>query len=310
MNWLKKRIRRAKRREDILKAILQCEIAGSCPRVDDLAERLHYPTPRLNDFLRKMADDGELILNEGEIHLSPSGKQRAIQLLRAHRLWETYLARFTGYSASAWHHQAEHKEHQLNPSELAELERSLGQPRYDPHGDPIPTEEGLVERIEGQPLLQIPLHELHKIIHVADEPPTRYAQLAAQNIGAGCKIVVLNQTLTAVEVIVDGRPQTLTNDLAQAIVVIPTANGEWAHHADTLPLSELPLGEEAEVINISYACRSNERRRLLDLGILPGTIITTELLSPSGDPKAYRVRGALIALRHQQANWITVKRIS
>ena len=310
MNRLKIRIRRAKHREDILKTILQCEIAGFCPTVDDLAKRLQYPASRLPAYLQKMADAKQIIIKDDEIHLSSSGKQQAIQLLRAHRLWETYLARFTGHSARSWHHQAEQKEHQLTPSELAELERSLGQPRYDPHGDPIPTEEGHIERIEGQPLLQIPPNELHKIIHIADEPPARYAQLAAQNIAAGCKIVVIKQTLTAVDVIIDGRPQTLTNEQAQAIVAFPTANGEWTHQANTMPLSELNLGEQAEVINISYACRSNERRRLLDLGILPGTIITAELLSPSGDPKAYRVRGALIALRHQQANWITVKRIS
>lgn len=74
-------------------------------------------------------------------------------------------------------------------------------------------------------------------------------------------------------------------------------------------LSDLDIGEQGEVVNISDNCQDKVRHRLLDLGILPGTMMTAELISPSGDPKAYRVRGSLIALRREQACWITVKRI-
>ena len=59
--------------------------------------------------------------------------------------------------------------------------------------------------------------------------------------------------------------------------------------------------------SISPACRGVERRRLLDLGLVPGTRVTAEFTSPAGDPVAYRVRGALIALRNQQADMIYVE---
>lgn len=70
-------------------------------------------------------------------------------------------------------------------------------------------------------------------------------------------------------------------------------------------LADLQPGETAEVV----AVRSQglERRRLLDLGIVPGTRITAELRSPLSDPVAYRVRGALIALRRSQAMQIEVR---
>jgi len=55
-------------------------------------------------------------------------------------------------------------------------------------------------------------------------------------------------------------------------------------------------------------CRKHERRRLMDLGILPGTLIEAVLRSPGGDPTAYRVRGALIALREEQSRWIYISR--
>ena len=72
-------------------------------------------------------------------------------------------------------------------------------------------------------------------------------------------------------------------------------------------LSELALGETAEVVAISRASRGAERRRFFDLGILPGAAVSVELISPGGDPTAYRVRDALIALRRDQADMILVK---
>jgi DtxR family transcriptional regulator, Mn-dependent transcriptional regulator len=74
-----------------------------------------------------------------------------------------------------------------------------------------------------------------------------------------------------------------------------------------IKLTDLPLGETAEVIKISPNCRGAERRRFMDLGILPGTPITAEMRSPSGEPTAYRIRGPIIALRPNQANHIYVK---
>ena len=62
-------------------------------------------------------------------------------------------------------------------------------------------------------------------------------------------------------------------------------------------LSSLAVGQQATVVDISPACRGVERRRLLDLGVVPGTVIRAELASTAGDPMAYRIRGAMIALR-------------
>ncbi len=73
-------------------------------------------------------------------------------------------------------------------------------------------------------------------------------------------------------------------------------------------LADLQPGETAEVVAVHS--QGPERRRLLDLGIVPGTRITAELRSPLSDPVAYRVRGALIALRRSQAAQIEVRPVS
>ena len=74
-----------------------------------------------------------------------------------------------------------------------------------------------------------------------------------------------------------------------------------------LPGEGKPL-EPDTVVDISQACQGPERRRLLDLGVVPGTVVTAEMQAFSGDPTAYRIRGAMIALRQEQADSIQVER--
>jgi DtxR family Mn-dependent transcriptional regulator len=72
-------------------------------------------------------------------------------------------------------------------------------------------------------------------------------------------------------------------------------------------LASLKPGQKARVVQLTDACVGTERRRLLDLGFVPGTLIEVEMVSPSGDPTAYRVRGTQIALRREQAVMIAVE---
>ena len=69
--------------------------------------------------------------------------------------------------------------------------------------------------------------------------------------------------------------------------------------ADTRTLAELPIGERSYVASLTSA--GNSRRRMLDLGIIPGTVIEAVLKSPSGGVTAYLIRGALIAIRREDA---------
>jgi Fe2+ transport system protein FeoA len=78
-------------------------------------------------------------------------------------------------------------------------------------------------------------------------------------------------------------------------------------HVETL--RDLRPGEAGRVIDVSPACQGSQRRRLLDLGVVKGTAITAELSSATGDPVAYNIRGAVIALRGEQAEWIRIDRI-
>ncbi len=75
------------------------------------------------------------------------------------------------------------------------------------------------------------------------------------------------------------------------------------------PLSTLCVGEQARVADLSGSLQGFSRRRLLDLGLTAGTVVTCELVSPFGDPTAYRIRGAVVALRHEDASLVLVAHI-
>jgi DtxR family Mn-dependent transcriptional regulator len=94
---------------------------------------------------------------------------------------------------------------------------------------------------------------------------------------------------------------------AAAVTVDPVPEAD-DHTVQFDRLASLDPGETAEVVQIAPAVQGSQRRRLLDLGVLPGTAISAEIRSPSGDPVAYRIRGALIALRRPQAEDIYVRR--
>lgn len=77
-----------------------------------------------------------------------------------------------------------------------------------------------------------------------------------------------------------------------------------------MPLSDLPDTTPAEIVALDDACQGFTRRRLLDLGMTPGARIEPEIRNFFGDPRAYRVRGTLIALRREQAAQIWVKMVN
>jgi DtxR family Mn-dependent transcriptional regulator len=250
----------------------------------------------------------DLITFEGDkFSLTPQGHDYALHIIRAHRLWERYLADKTGVAAADWHSQSERREHQLSRAQADALAVELGHPRFDPHGDPIPTASGdLISVKEQHNLPNFPLNLPGRIVHLEDEPETVYAQLVAEGLYVGMTVLVTEITPQRVRFWADGDGHVLAPILAANISVVPIHAEEKIELAPFEPLSNLRLGETAKVINISHLCRGAERRRLMDLGILPGTIIKAEIVSPSGDPTAYRIRGALIGLRQEQAAFIHI----
>jgi DtxR family Mn-dependent transcriptional regulator len=306
------RLRRARRmsdriyREDALKHIHKAEVKGRRPTLLSIAGALGIGPNEAAALVGRMEADGLLADEAGTPRLTPAGRDAALHVIRAHRLWERYLAEETGYDEADWHGRAEEREHELTPAELEALAARLGHPTHDPHGDPIPPPDGALEPHGGVPLTALPPDQAGRIVHLEDEPEIVYAQLVAEGLSPGQ--VVRNATVAPdrVHFWTNGDEHVLAPILAANIFVRPLPVEEAEPAAHGRPLSALQLGETARVVALAPGLRGPERRRLLDLGLLPGTAVTAELRSPSGDPTAYRIRGATIALRAEQAKQIRV----
>jgi DtxR family Mn-dependent transcriptional regulator len=119
-------------------------------------------------------------------------------------------------------------------------------------------------------------------------------------------VEVVETTPTAVRFVTISGRRELPPVIAANVTVGMRAEGP-APAAPKTTLAQIAMGGRAHVLGISPLCQGTQRRRLLDLGVVPGTTIGVEMVSASGDPIAYRIRGAMIALRRDQAEWIYVE---
>ncbi len=293
--------------EDALKHIYKCEQAGRHPTVQSVAGILQVSLDETANLLAKMAARHLLEMSGDLFRLTPVGQDYALQVIRAHRLWERYLADETGFAEAEWHERAERHEHSLSPAEMEALAARLGHPTHDPHGDPIPTAEGTMVPHGGRPLATLSAGEAGRIVHLEDEPEVIYAQLVAEGLHPGMLVRVTSVTPQRIRFQANGAEHRLAPMLAANISVVTVEPEEVITPEPCETLSSLKPGQTARVVSLSRACRGSERRRLMDLGILPGTTIKAEMISPSGDPTAYRIRGALIALRKEQADYINIQ---
>jgi DtxR family Mn-dependent transcriptional regulator len=296
--------------EDALKYAYKSEARGEVVRLDSLAGALSVSRNRVARLIEEMTDE-ELVRFEGQgFRLTQSGREAALHVIRAHRLWEHYLSEETGFSEDEWHDRAEVQEHVLSPDATDALARRLGNPVFDPHGDPIPGPSGKDPvRSPGFSLSRAPAGAILKITHVEDEPGVVYAQLVAEGLYPGTELQVIDAAPERIRFWANGEAHTLAPVVAGNVSVVELERPrEQDAFAGSEPLSGLSLGEGATVVGIAASCRGAERRRLLDLGLVPGTAVSAEMTSPSGDPTAYRVRETLVALREKQAQHIRVRR--
>ncbi|OGG43518.1 MAG: hypothetical protein A3F84_29605 [Candidatus Handelsmanbacteria bacterium RIFCSPLOWO2_12_FULL_64_10] len=309
--WRWRRVRRMTERvliEDALKHLYDFEYRGGTPTVQSLSGALAISGNLAAELLARL-EAQELLRSEGEgFRLTPAGRDYALRIVRVHRLWERYLSDETGVKEADWHGEAEYREHDLSPAQADALAEQMGHPIYDPHGDPIPTASGEIAPRRGQPLTTLPVGELAAVVHIEDEPEAVYAQLVAEGLNPGMRVQVSEVSPERIRFWGDGDEHVLAPVVAANISVVPLPREQEMEEGPFEPLSALRPGEKGAVVRISRACRGLERRRLLDLGILPGTVIEAEMRSPGGDPTAYRIRGALFALREEQANHIYIAR--
>ena len=295
--------------EDALEYIFDCEYKNRSCGLDSIAGNLHISPDKATRIVQHLQSMGLIELKNDTFRLTDAGKSYALKIIRVHRIWERYLADETGISQMEWHGAADAMEHRLSLEQADQMAARMGNPAFDPHGDPIPSSGGEFPSHSGQPLSTLQEGDIARITHVEDEPAAIYAQLAALDLYPGAQVYVIDVTEERIQFAVNGEECVLAPLFAANITVEKIPDEEPLVEKPPA-LSSLQPGEKATVVSISPKCRGQERRHLMDLGVIPGTVVTAEFESAAGNLTAYRVMGATIAIRKGQADNIFINRLT
>lgn len=289
-----------------LKFLSECEYDRRDVSPEMIAEKLLISPEQIEQLLQNLRT-ADLVETDRMV-LTASGREYALHVLQAHRLYETFLAKKTGLPESVWHKLADQREHELSESDVKKLAEELGYPRFDPHGDPIPTATGEMPAKRGRSLVTYPTGWTGRVVHIEDEPSHLYSRISQAGITTGTVLRIEQKTPHQMNLLLEGQTFLFPNAVAAQITAEELGPAE-AFDESIERLSSLRFGEKAEIVGMSSLCRGLERNRLLDLGVVPGTVTMVELMNPSGSPVGYRIRGACIALRKDQAQRIRIRKV-
>ena len=243
-----------------------------------------------------------------QLELTEKGKRNALKLIRAHRIYEQYLAEHSGYAPSEWHERANKMEHNMNDEEQKRIVALLGNPLFDPHGDPIPTQslELITKEDTSQPFRE---QSWWRITHVEDDDKDLFLQINEIGLTKDSIIFITSIDSRSFHFNYEGEQFCLPLNAQEALTKVEIPNDEAAKYPETTAqrLTRISANQTALIVGLSPSCRGALRRRLMDLGFVKGSSVSIDLESPMKNPIAYVVRGTSIALRHDQARYILIK---
>jgi DtxR family transcriptional regulator, Mn-dependent transcriptional regulator len=159
--------------EDYIKAIyiLGVDTEGGVSTTK-IAEALEVSSASVTNMIKKLAKMG-LVRYESYYgaELTDSGKKIALEIIRHHRLLELYLKEVMGYSWDEVHDEAEKLEHHISERFEDKIAELLNNPTHDPHGDPIPSKDGVMPEIANEPLTEAEIGEQVMLGRVANQDP-------------------------------------------------------------------------------------------------------------------------------------------
>lgn len=210
--------------EDYLKAVYKLERDVAPVSTSDLAERLGRSAASVTNMVKSLAEQGLVShVPYYGVRLSAEGRRAALRIIRRHRIIESYLIERLGYSWDGVHPEAERLEHAVSDDLVDRMAAALGDPATDPHGSPIPTREGSIERRELKPLAEAEPGTSAIIRQVADRDGDRLRTLSSMGLLLGTKIDVLTMDESgACTIRIGSVKHSLNAGLAAGIRVEPT----------------------------------------------------------------------------------------
>ena len=210
-SFQKRKLQKKIQQEDILKQAFRLEEKGLVTK-EKLMDRLAFKASLLNKHLNKLKTKGLVENKTEQIGLTEEGRKEANRLIRAHRLWETYMVQQMGMTEEQIHEEAERYEHLLTDDMVEEVDEKLGYPTTDPHGSRIPTRKDHpdfpLSHLAPKSLAQIDEEQINEAV---------LTELRKLGLLPEMNIEVLERTPNFIEVNLDGKTVKVPVKLAREI---------------------------------------------------------------------------------------------
>jgi DtxR family Mn-dependent transcriptional regulator len=178
--------------QDYLKQIYKLQMRHGRASTSAIAERMNVRPASVSGMLKKLAVLG--LIEHRRYHgvcLTSNGERAAMEMIRRHRLIEEYLSRRLGLPIDELHAEADRLEHALSAELETRIDASLGHPTHDPHGDPIPSVDLLLESVKPRVLSELDEGETATVCHVPDGDAELLRHLASLELLPGARVEIV-----------------------------------------------------------------------------------------------------------------------
>ena len=209
--------------ENYLKAIYHLSQGGTrTVMTNELAEAMQTKAASVTDMIKKLSAKSLIQYQRYYgVQITPEGKHQALQIVRKHRLWETFLVEKLGFSWDEVHAVAEQLEHIQSPQLINKLDAFLGHPKADPHGDPIPDQHG---KVKSQSLISLDQAAIGKRVTIAsvrdsDTELLKFLDKIGARPGKVIQVVRRESFDKSMEVVIDKKKYFLSLDVSRNILL-------------------------------------------------------------------------------------------
>lgn len=210
--------------EDYLKAIykLESNLDGKGVPTSRLAKEMNVSNASVTNMVKRLSGLG-MVTYESYYgsRLTGAGRKIALEMIRHHRLLELYLAEMLGYSWDQVHDEAEKLEHHISEQFEDKISELLNDPKFDPHGDPIPTKDGLMPKLGLKALSSVDENRPYVVKRVKNQTPDLLRYLDDYGLTPGAVVTIIKKEPFdgPLELDVDGKKITLGYKIAMDILV-------------------------------------------------------------------------------------------
>ncbi len=212
--------------EDYLKMILKLELAQGKVKskisTNQVAEVMQTKPSSVTDMIKRL--EGKSLVDYKKymgVNLTDQGRKLAFKLIRKHRLWETFLVEKLGFSWGNVHAVAEQLEHVHSDELLDRLDKFLGFPAVDPHGEPIPDDQGKLSDLDADLMAKVKVGKNYILLGIKDPTSALLSFLDKISLGIGSKIYVrgIEPYNGSIEIETGDEIRFLTSDIANQLLV-------------------------------------------------------------------------------------------